>query len=200
MGHLKSTGSRDYDCRRKQKSSLKAAKALPEIVRGKRKDWRKGSFKVQDPDELLKKTVDEESSLGILRFCHQWTTREIREVQRLFKEEIKEKTITLPTVREKIQGNIYLSKLLAIQVRDKIQSMIQSGNKGKLSLPDVTEDAKKRVAGFIQTSDFNGESSNEEPDSHRECIKKNDQEELEEGCGSILPLSTTGTSITCFCQ
>ena len=154
MGHLKYTAKRDYECRGKQKSSLKAAKAIPFIVRGQDKDL---ETDINNPNIKLNKGLCDEEDIaakesisGKGRFRHKWTAGELNEVKKMFKKEIASKVVSIEAVREKLKGACRLSQLSAGQVRDKIRSLFGQADESPANLPLSSETPEQRTANYVK--------------------------------------------------
>lgn len=83
MAHSVSTATRFYRLQEKSKSSVKASKRLRQVMRG------------EDESPSIS-TVDE----GEASKCF-WSKDQEMIIRDLFEEEIKEKSVTIKTVREK---------------------------------------------------------------------------------------------------
>ena len=151
MGHLPLAAKRDYDCCRKENASLKAAKFLPLIIRGERK-------------------VDDEADY---KGHHKWTVRELREVEKLFKTNIKDRKISMDIVKHPVNESSCLKSLSPVQVPDKLRSLFskdaESSESGNKTPPEEEENATNKVIQFLQNSDTNEPSGKNKPSNEDEA-------------------------------
>ena len=130
MAHNVSTATRFYRLQEKSKSSVKASKHLRQVMRG------------EDESPSIS-TVDE----GEASKCS-WSKDQEMIIRDLFKEEIKTKSVTIATVREKIADNMQLKDEDAKKVLDKVRGMWRyssSTQSEPVSLPDEQETLEQRV-------------------------------------------------------
>ncbi|CAH3179409.1 unnamed protein product, partial [Porites lobata] len=130
MAHNVSTATRFYRLREKSKSSVKASQHLRQVMRG-------------DDDSPSISTVDE----GGASKCTLSKDQEMV-IRDLFEEEIKSKSVTMATVREKIADNMELKDEDPKKILDKVRGTWRyssSTQSEPVNLPDEQETLEQRV-------------------------------------------------------
>ena len=121
MVHNKATADRYYLLKNKGKTAVQTAKELTKIMRTTSSSQKEGG-----PSSLCgNHQVSESSSLPTTHKSpprHKWTTEEVSVLKSLFASDIKQKTITLDKVRQKIVKQPLLFNISPTKIRDKIRS------------------------------------------------------------------------------
>ena len=130
MAHNVSTATRYYRLQEKSKSSVLASKHLRQVMRG------------EDESPSIS-TVDE----GEASKCS-WSKDQELIIRDLFKEEIRKKSVTIKTVREKIAENARLKDEDPKKILDKVRGMWRfppSTQSESVNLPEEQETLEQRV-------------------------------------------------------
>ncbi|CAH3188945.1 unnamed protein product, partial [Porites evermanni] len=130
MAHNVSTATRFYRLREKSKSSVKASQHLRQVMRG---DDESPSISTVDEGGASKCTLSKDQEMVI---------------RDLFEEEIKSKSVTMATVREKIADNMELKDEDPKKILDKVRGTWRyssSTQSEPVNLPDEQETLEQRV-------------------------------------------------------
>ncbi|CAH3189238.1 unnamed protein product [Porites lobata] len=130
MAHNVSTATRFYRLREKSKSSVKASQHLRQVMRGNDES---PSISTVDEGGASKCTLSKDQEMVI---------------RDLFEEEIKSKSVTMATVREKIADNMELKDEDPKKILDKVRGTWRyssSTQSEPVNLPDEQETLEQRV-------------------------------------------------------
>ncbi|KAJ7352800.1 Solute carrier organic anion transporter, member [Desmophyllum pertusum] len=145
MAHKESTAQRYYRPHEKQQSCIQAAADLPSIMRASNTAPEEDSPTTKENDEDPIRPEDSKDKQRT------WNEQEIAAIKELFCEEIKEKSITMAVIREKIKDHHILHNQDPKRVCDKVRNEWRDNDKNNcMETGPASKPTRRRGNAFGQ--------------------------------------------------
>ena len=147
MAHQKATAGRYYLLEEKTAAAVKTSKYLTDVLHAKAPNTKATSGKDVEASSAPSSSVDWSAQKR-----RKWMHEEEEELKTLFAAEIKDQSITLNTVRKKIQDSPVLKKISVCKIRDKIRTFFGSVPCPLPELPEETPEERLNRSGYKSPS------------------------------------------------